>query len=79
MRKTLLSLTVLAGLIGAGAATSVSAEPLLVRPAPDSVAVHTVQFYHGGPRDHWHNHWRVREWRHDRWERHHEWHHWRRF
>ena len=69
MRKSLLALIALAGLVGAGAATSASATPL---PAPG--LLHTVQYYYGGngydPRA---AEWREREWRRIEWERHHRW------
>ena len=76
MRKTLLTLTALAGLAGAGVFTSASAalpsgfDPAMVQPA---------QYYHGGWRDG--DGWRGREQRRHEWERHrhwveyHRWHH----
>ena len=64
MRKTLFALTALAGLIGAGVATTTQAHAETI--------VTTVQFYEGGyePRG---GDWREREWRHREWERHHRW------
>ena len=69
MRKSLLALIALAGLVGAGAVTSASASP-----APAAGLVQTVQYYGGGygygPRA---GEWREREWRRHEWWRHHRW------
>lgn len=65
MRKTLLSLTALAGLLTAGIATSVAAAPLRVEAAPVAAPlVQPVVYY---------NDWRAREWRHREWERRRHW------
>ena len=68
MRKTLLMLTAVAGLAGAGFATSASAAPA---PTVRNL-VQPVQYYYGGydPRA---AEWREREWRHREWRRHHRW------
>ena len=77
MRKTLLSLTALAALFGAGLTASAQAAPTLT----DGATVQTVQFY-GPPRGaYWHHeHWREHEWRRHVYWRHHDhghyWHHW---
>ncbi len=59
MRKTLFSLTLLATLAAAGAA---SAQPVWVQGPPPG--------YGYGHAD---EEWRAREWRHREWERHHHW------
>ncbi len=75
MRKTLLTLTALAGLAGAGAFTSASAAAL---PSGfDPAMVQPAQYYHGGWRDGdgWRAH-RQHGWeRHRRWVEYHRWHH----
>ena len=72
MRKTLMTLTAMAGLIGAGLATAAHAAPASF----DGAAVRTVQYYlpavpyygvpvqYYGDRDGWRDHdgWREREW-----------------
>jgi hypothetical protein len=78
MRKTLLTLTALAGLVGAGVATSASAAPARLDTVPASELVQNVQYYHcGGPgwRHHeWERHRRWVHYHHRRWdERHHRW------
>ena len=86
MRKTLLTLTTLAGLLGAGVAADAApihaadAAPLplsAAAPAPLVLAQYYGEpgygFYGPGPD------WREREWRHHEWERHRreaEWHRW---
>ena len=70
MRKSLLALIAVAGLVGAGVTTSASANPIQ---APG--LLHTVQYYYGGyggygPRE---AEWREREWRRIEWERHRRW------
>jgi hypothetical protein len=65
MRKTLITLTALAGLVGVGFVSSARAAPRF-EGAP---LVQTVQYY-GGP--YYHHGWRYHEWR-----RHAEWRHWR--
>jgi hypothetical protein len=71
MRKTLLSLTILAGtaLAGGGTATA-SAAPLGLETVPATEMVLPVQ-YHGAP------YWHHRAWeRHHHWVAYHRWHHW---
>ena len=75
MRKTLLSLAALAGLIGA-AAPQAFATTLPAAPAPG--LLQTVQYYYGGY-DPQQAEWREREWRHREWERHHRWEEHRRY
>ncbi len=72
MRKTLLSLTAVAGLFAAGVATSAAAAPVGVEVAPIAAPmVQPVQYYYGHPD------WRARRaWRHRAWERRREW-YWR--
>ncbi len=78
MRKTLLTLTALAGLFGAGiAADAAPVHPGAMAPAPLVLAQ-----YYGGPEGGFYGpgpDWREREWRHREWERHRreaEWHRW---
>jgi hypothetical protein len=68
MRKTLLALTALAGLAGAGVLTSASAAP-----APFQPIVQPIQYYYGAGYDPRAAEWREREWRHEEWRRHHRW------
>jgi hypothetical protein len=71
MRKTLIALTALAGLVGVGFASTAQAATTRFTGTP---LVQTVQYY-GGPD--YHHGWRDHEWRrHEewrRWHRHHEW------
>jgi len=67
MRKTLLSLTALAGLLTAGVATSVAAAPVRVESAPVAAPLVQTVAYYG------HDDWRAREWRHREWERRRQW------
>ncbi|WP_158747319.1 hypothetical protein [Acidisphaera sp. L21] len=65
MRKTLLTLTALAGLIGAGAIGSASAAPVArLDTVPAASLVQPIQYYGG---------YHHREWRHRQWVRHHRW------
>ena len=64
MRKALFSLTILAGLAGAGVA---SAQPVWVPAPPPGYGYAPV------------DEWRAREWRHHEWERHRRWEEWRHF
>ncbi len=70
MRKTLLSLTAVAGLLAAGIATSAVAAPVGVTVAPAAASmVQPVAYYggyHGRRAAHWHRSRFVR----------HEYHHW---
>ncbi len=75
MRKTLLTLTALAGLVGAGVVSSASAAPAELIVAPAASLVQPVQYYYGGNREDW----RAREWRHREWERHRHWEEWHRY
>jgi hypothetical protein len=71
MRKTLLTLTVLAGtaLASAGGAAAASAAPVLLETVPAAQLVQPVQYY-GGPQ------WHHRDWeRHHHWVAYHRWHH----
>ena len=77
MRKTLMTLTALAGLVGAGAVmpSAASAQPWSgPGPAfgPGPGFVQPTEYYGGGydPRA---AEWREREWRRREWERHHRW------
>ncbi len=70
MRKTLLTLTALAGLVGAGAVGTASAATVGLENVPAASLVQQVQYY-GHPYG-----WRHREWvRHHRWVEFHRWHH----
>ena len=71
MRKTLLTLTALAGLLGAGAIGTASAAPVGLETVPASALVQPVQYFYG-----YHHGWRHHEWeRHRRWVEYHRWHH----
>jgi hypothetical protein len=67
MRNTLMALTALAGLVGAGLVSNAQAAPSRI----EGATVQTVQYYGD------HDGWREREWRrHEHWRRWHHWHHW---
>ncbi len=69
MRKTLLSLTAVAGLLTAGLATSAAAAPVRLEAAPVATPLAQPVYYYGR------GDWRARAaWRHRQWERRHwEW------
>ena len=64
MRKALFSLTILASL---GAAAAASAQPVWVEGPPGYGYAHANED------------WRAREWRHREWERHRRWEEWHRY
>ncbi len=66
MRKTLLSLTAVAGLLTAGLATSAAAAPVRVEAAPVAAPMaQPVNYYYRSD-------WRARaDWRHSEWHRRH--------
>jgi hypothetical protein len=69
MRKTLLTLTALAGLVGAGAIGTASAETVGLETVPAAALVRPAQFYG-------YHHGYHRGWHHRRWVEYHRWHHW---
>ena len=69
MRKTLLTLTALAGLVGAGGIGRASAATTGLETVPAASLVQPVQYYgynHG---------WHHRYYQHRRWVEYHRWHH----
>ncbi len=75
MRKTLLSLTILAGIVTLGAGAEAATVDLAPAIAPDA-QVQTVQYY-GYPGWHAHHYWWHR--RHEAWVRHREFYRWHGF
>jgi hypothetical protein len=66
MRKTLMCLTAVAALAGAGLISQANAAPVATPTHIQGASVQTVQYYYGRP--YWHHH-------HHHWRR---WHHWHR-
>ena len=73
MRKALLTLTALAGLVGAGAIGTASAATIRLDGVPAASLVQPVQYYG------YHRGYDREEWRHRRWVEYHRYHRWHRW